>query len=180
MTTAQVFALAKDVLSSVAIVIAGLWTYFLYVRRRVGAWNLVVSIAPTSTPYDEATSLLMCKVTLRNSGSVRIIPGANGCQVTVRQVPRGLPRGSVVDWNEQFPVVLKTHDVLRVYLNYFRAGHDPSKDDYEGVYSIEPGGEYHEQVGVIAERGFVYLVEVTFWWRRNEDSMTEYAHVLIA
>jgi|GEM_PF-4956461 len=22
--------------------------------------------------------------------------------------------------------------------------------------------------------------EVTFWWRRNKDSMTEYAHVLVA
>ncbi|HET7435850.1 MAG TPA: hypothetical protein VFN10_14175 [Thermoanaerobaculia bacterium] len=179
MSFGQAVSILRDIVSTIAIFVAGAWTYVLYIRRRTGVWNLVMTTDAAATQYGDGLALLTCRVLLRNAGGVRIIPGSNGCRISVRQVPRTLPRGTAVQWDDLKPDLVENHDLLQPYLRYTRR-EEPLKEDYEGVYSIEPAAEYHEQLNVVVPCGFAYLIEVTFWWRGNSDSITEYATAFVA
>ncbi len=153
----------------VSIVAGGLWAYFRYVRQRLGVWNLKMTITPDVLSYSGESAVLLLKVDLKNVGLISIVPGSKGCTVAIRRVPTGLRAGQAVTWKSAEPFA-EEFDILMQY-------REPSgASDYENeVYALDLGGEYQEQHGVIVPRGFIYLIEVTFWARHNRDSVTEYS-----
>jgi hypothetical protein len=73
----------------------------------------------------------------------------------------------VVNW-DLCKTVINEYDYLNKY-------------DKEAGYGIEPKGTYHEQECFILQRGFNYVIEISFYWEKKgwlkneEDNITEYS-----
>jgi hypothetical protein len=165
------------VVAAVAILVAGWWALFLRRRHRTDAWSLNVVISTEVTPYAVGASLLTVRVSLENVGKVVVQPGKNGCRMSVRQVPAGLAPATVIHWGADYPVVLEPFDLLQQYRRDERTGELAL--DYVGSYALEPGATYREQAGLIVQDGFSYLIQVRFWWSRDDDRITEYTTAFV-
>jgi len=153
----------------------GIWAYYQYIKRRTGIWNLEMSIEPEQIKYSDRYSLIMIKVSLKNIGNVKIIPGPNGCTLSVKQIPCDLEECDLVDWKTKGKIVVEEYDILEQYKTYAN-----SKDYEEEVYTIEPQCEYHDLQGIIVPNKNIFLIELTFWWRKNKDSITEYSYISVS
>jgi hypothetical protein len=154
-----------------AIVTAGIWALYTFILQRTGIWNLELTVTPEIVQYTPKDKLLYVAVTLKNVGKVRVTPGKNGCQLSVRRLSTNAAAGTVlatesptnrvVRWQEAGEPVITDVDMLRHY--------DP------GTYQLEPGVAYHEMEAVVLPQGSFYLVKVSFWAGENDsDVVTEY------
>jgi hypothetical protein len=160
--------LVNKAVTTFAIVAAGAWAYWRYVLHRENIWNLEMTVQAEHLPYTVDSALLIIKLSLKNVGKVKIMPGPSGCRVSTRKVPQGIKPGQLVTWEKSEPVIEEI-DVLR----HYRIGE--GYPDYE----IEPGCEYHEGESLVVDKGSVYLVKAEFWWKKDADSIEEYAVVEI-
>jgi hypothetical protein len=108
---ANLIDIIYKLVATIGIIVAGVWAYFLYVKKRIGAWNLEVSVRPEQIQYSDKHSLLIVNVSLKNIGSVKIIPGTRGCTLSIDQVPRDLQEGALIDY-ETSKVILQNYDFV--------------------------------------------------------------------
>ena len=136
--------LANKALTSLAILIAAGWALWRFVLHREAVWNLLLQVSAKVVAYNKRRSLLLLKVTLKNIGRVKIMPGAKGCCVSVSQLPKNCATGSVIQ-RSAMRCILSDVDVLR---HYRRNGGYPR-------YVIEPSCEYHEYETLVVVPGSV-------------------------
>ena len=70
---AYVFQVLQNLVTCVAIVLGGIWTYRLFVQNRLGRPHANLQQTCTSLPLDENTLFLRVNVTLRNEGNTAIV-----------------------------------------------------------------------------------------------------------
>ena len=157
----KLFGIASKGVTILAILVGGAWASWRFLIRREHVWNLQIGLGLDQIP-------LMNNLALSNVGNVKIVPGPSGCWVSVRQVDHSLKHSDIVSWDEAIPVA-DNIDALRHY----------KKGDTYPDYEIEPGCEYHEIENVAVQAGFVYLVKVQFWWKKDSDSIEEYGVIQV-
>ena len=153
----------NQIITSLAIIVAGIWAYWNFVVRRTGIWNLQIIVNPEVLPYKNNKRLLVIYVTLKNIGSVKITPGSKGCRVTVYRLEKNGREGKILDW-EKGKIIMKEVDILKRY---------KGKRGYLG-YEIEPNCEFDEIETLIVKRGDLLLIQADFWWLKNEDVVNDY------
>jgi len=116
----------------------------------------------------------MVNVSLKNIGSVKVIPGTRGCKLSVKQVPRDLQEGALIDC-ETSKVILQNYDFVeqsnKEYNEVYGAADEP--------YCIEPGCEYHERLGIVVPRQYFYIIDVIFWAPNDKDVIGEQSYIYV-
>src|SRR3989304_6683943 len=101
-----------NIVSSLAIIIGGVWGYWTFVIKRQNVWNLQISLEPEIIPYSLSKRLLVTYVILRNVGQVKVTPGSKGCQLTIWKLPNDKKEGELIQLKEGAKLIEKV-DILR-------------------------------------------------------------------
>ena len=165
----------SQILSSLAILVAGGWVLFTYVLTREGVWNLDLTVTPEVSDYGDSSSLVVLNVELVNRGRRRILAGDRGLRLWVEELPRSLPPGTFIARNG--PTIEGAKPLID---DYAMLSHYRSTDEKRGrPYGLEPGSTSHETESVIVNKGATLLVCAAFFGQ-DGDSIAEYRYVSTA
>lgn len=160
MTIAKDLAdLVLKVLSSIAIVVAGIWALYQYFGTDSDASNIQLTVTSEVKPYGEGQRLLVLHVRPKNIGKVPVTPGKAGLMIATRQIPLGL--SGVVDIGKQ-PISFRTN-----LLSHYPDG-----------YLMEPGIEYDEVLALVVPKGAVIAAEAEL--DLGDGDMVNQIHVVDA
>jgi hypothetical protein len=172
----------QKVLACIAIVLGGMWAYWLFRLQRTSATNLQVTVLPQVIRVQggESDRLLRVNITLKNIGKVRSKPGPSGCTFRVWKLEQKRQKsGMLVEWDRPGQYPRDPIGAQRIVgpLDVFR----PYKKGQGGkrLYEFEPGVEYHEVEALFVTQGDLLLIEVGLAVETDEDGVTEYSLVSI-
>jgi hypothetical protein len=167
----------ESLVTTLAIVIGGIWALREYRRRREYLWNIVIDCTKEVFPYSTGKGLLVICIDLRTIGKQVFVPGSNGLEIAIERFPSTLESKELLVWGRGTPF-LKKMDILEAYLDkedIATGNKDYKKDD---SYAIDVGSTYHETFSIVVDKGFIYLIEITLHDRQcRGDRMTEYLNV---
>lgn len=131
--------LVLKVVSSIAIVVGGIWAYYNFVVLETTASNIQVNVTSEHWAYGDRC-LLVAHAKARNIGKVLVQAGKRGFVVTVRQFGPGLAEGTV--------------DLQKLS----SVGRSVNVANYAGGYELEPGVEYVEPAVFVVVPGASYVI----------------------
>lgn len=161
----------SNLISIVAVIMGGWWTYAHFIAFREGDENLSVSVAAVVGQPVANKSVTIVDIALKNIGKVPIWAESaeksassswadhSGCELTVIEYDDYSQGQSdsqnVIDWQEgggNKRIVVKDYNVLRGYRAFKR-----------GNYVMNPGVEYHESVAIPTSSGKLYAIRARFF-----------------
>ena len=156
-----VVQIIQATVTSLAVIIGGIWALRKYWRGREGKWNLRVGIDHSVLPYSAEHKLLVLNVLLENIGKIVITPGKKGCEVTVRLLPKVVDRVFLMRADQSVPPLLKEEIIWT---------RTTARD--VPAYEIEPGSSYRHTVPVVVPGGALVEVRAMFWWKDDRDAIS--------
>ena len=104
---------ASKVAAIVAVIMAGIWTYYIADITGETELNPEVWVHTQVVPYSRDTRLLVARVNEKNMGKVPVELGPDALVVTVKRVPDSLPTGSI-DLDKQ-PIAYQRTGIFKRY-----------------------------------------------------------------
>jgi hypothetical protein len=80
----EIAAIVASGVTAVAVVVAGLWTYWLFVRQRLRFPRVEITVSVQDEPLSQSQRLVQVTVALRNTGSVLL--RSRSAELRLRQV----------------------------------------------------------------------------------------------
>ena len=151
-----------NIVTSLAIIIGGVWGYWTFVIKRQNVWNLQITLEPEIIPYSHSKRLLVIYVILRNVGQVKVTPGPKGCQLTIWKMQSDKKEGELVLPKEGEKLIEKL-DILRKYKEKGSYWH----------YEIEPNCQYQEMESIVVNKGVLLAIEAKFFPPEEGDYINE-------
>ena len=163
--------IVQKIVTIAAIITGGVWALFKFRLRREHVWNLEMTISSEQLHYSKNLCFLIVTVALKNVGSIKIVPGSKGLELTIKRLPTSIEKNTSVDWWNIEEELFGPKDILAKYKL-------DGKEDYKGeVYNLDPGCVYYENEGIILEKGYLYQFRLNFWWKENKDNIVQYSYI---
>ncbi len=154
------FEITQMIVSTIAIFIAGFWTYKLYVQNRIGKYKILVeNIELNVMKYDDISSYIRFKVLIKNIGTV-MFKGSKA-EIKIKQI-FPLEDGFSVELYKGFDQMDMNTPKISWPMIYQRE-YNLSKDPIE----IEPG-ESDEFIADFIVPSTIKVVEVYFFLVNNK------------
>ncbi|TXH05570.1 MAG: hypothetical protein E6R07_01815 [Nevskiaceae bacterium] len=139
------------VLTSIAIAVGGVWSYFEFSLMETAATNIQLTLATEVLDYGPNEKLLVIHVRPKNIGKTLATTPKKGFVVSVKSIPQNIPQGEVsLDKFRDF----YSGDLMQRFA-----------DGYE----LEPGVEYDELVTLVVPTGSIFFVKAEFPLADNDE-----------
>lgn len=162
----------SKVVTIIAIIVGGWWTYSNFIRFKEGAENLAVTVQATAGKAVNGKAITIIDVSLKNIGKVPVTAGVlvtktirgkkmdfSGCEITVIEYDTDSRKpestAALIDWdNEEVgsKTVIDHYNILDGYAAF-----------RNGNYVLNPGVEYHESMAFSAVPGKLYGIRARFF-----------------